>query len=453
MTMPHPFRALVISTLLATGCCAAAHAYHIDDPAPSAPVVSAEKSAEEKLDWTRTVTDDNASTLEIASREYRPISGTGPVVHLVGAIHIGEASYYKALQQHLDAMDLILFEGVKPGALQSVDNATDDDRATITTARIRLLATVIEKNRSKDKKLPESLDALAASATNQVKRLIESCRVDGWGHPLTYTISPAGTFDLVSLGADAAIGGEGVHADLKLSDQKPLSDDEKGAGVGIQQKMATALDLQFQMTGINYDRPNWINSDMSMEALATRMKSQGQSIEPLMKMMDGSSPMAGLAGIVLGMIKSNPRMQTMVKMMLISTLGAADETMGNMPGNMGTFFKVIVEDRNQVVMHDLQKVVQEKPDLKSIGIFYGAGHLPGMDKDMLKLGYQRGPVTWFQGVVVDLKGGGITPAEAAQYKKMAEQMLKSQSGQERNRAKPAAAEPEPQSKPEPATAK
>lgn len=446
----HPLCARAILASVGLSFTVAAMSF-ADQPAASpasAPVTATATKGDEAVDWTRSVTDDNATTLEVASREYRPKSGVGPVVHMVGAIHIGEKSYYEALQKHLDAMDLVLFEGVKPGALQSASAATDEDRATITTARIRLLAIVIEKNRSKEKKLPDSLDALVAASSNQAKRLVEACRVDGWGKPLSYSVAANGaSFDLVSQGADAAAGGTGVAADLKLSEQKPLSDDEKGSSVGIQQKMASALELQFQMTGINYDRANWVNSDMSMEALATRMKSQGQSIEPLMKMMDGSSPMAGLAGVLLGMIKSNPRMQTMVKMMLVNTLGAADDAMGNMPGNMGAFFKVIVEDRNQVVMQDLQRIIKEQPALKSIGVFYGAGHLPGMDKDMLALGYERGPVTWFKGVVVDLKSAGITPAEAAQYKKMAEQMLKTQQGQGRNRSKaPASAEPSPVAK-------
>lgn len=448
--VPRPL-ALIISVGLAIACCSRATGDQPAGAAPAAPATTAPTI--EVIDWTRSVTGDTSSMLEIASREYRPKSGQGPVVHLVGAIHIGEKSYYEALQRHLDAMDLVMFEGVKPGALQSTDNATDEDRATITTARIRLLGIAIEKSRVKEGKLPDSLDAFAAAQTNQGKRLIEACRVDGWAKPLSYIIAPDGkTFDLISFGADAASGGDGPASDLKLSMQKPLSDDEKGASIGIQQKMATALDLQFQMTGINYDRANWVNSDMSMEALAKRMKSEGQSIEPLMKMMDGSSPMAGVAGMFLGMIKSNPRMQTMVKMMLVNTLGAADDAMGSMPGSMGSFFKVIVEDRNQVVIEDLKRIIREKPELKSIGVFYGAGHLPGMDKDMLALGYERGPVTWFQGVVVDFKTAGITAAEAAQYKKMAEQMLRSQTGQGRGKRLPAA-DSKPDQKPEPATTK
>jgi hypothetical protein len=127
--------------------------------------------------------------------------------------------------------------------------------------------------------------------------------------------------------------------------------------------------------------------------------------------------------------------------------------MGNMPGNAGTFFKVIVEDRNKVVMEDLVRIIEDKPELKSIGVFYGAGHLPGMDMDMLALGYERGPVTWFPGVVVDLKAAGITAAEAAQYKKMAEQMLRAQSGQGRKKDKAPAVESKPESTSEPAPAK
>ena len=42
-------------------------------------------------------------------------------------------------------------------------------------------------------------------------------RRDPWGTPYVYR-AEAGRFDLISLGADAAIGGEGVNADIPLRD-------------------------------------------------------------------------------------------------------------------------------------------------------------------------------------------------------------------------------------------
>lgn len=61
---------------------------------------------------TRRVEAAGKHTLEIAVRDYIPLSGKGPTVRLVGAIHIGEKAYYETLQERLDASDRVLFEGV-----------------------------------------------------------------------------------------------------------------------------------------------------------------------------------------------------------------------------------------------------------------------------------------------------------------------------------------------------
>lgn len=61
---------------------------------------------------TRRVETAGTHTLEIAVRDYVPLSGQGPTVRLVGAVHIGSKAYYEALQARLDASDLVLFEGV-----------------------------------------------------------------------------------------------------------------------------------------------------------------------------------------------------------------------------------------------------------------------------------------------------------------------------------------------------
>ncbi len=61
---------------------------------------------------TRRVEMAGKHTLEIAVRDYAPLSGKGPTVRLVGAVHIGDKAYYETLQARLDASDLVLFEGV-----------------------------------------------------------------------------------------------------------------------------------------------------------------------------------------------------------------------------------------------------------------------------------------------------------------------------------------------------
>ena len=55
---------------------------------------------------------DKTTAAETLSAEYRPASGVGPSVWLIGVAHIGTPAYYHAIQQKLDAHTVVLYEGV-----------------------------------------------------------------------------------------------------------------------------------------------------------------------------------------------------------------------------------------------------------------------------------------------------------------------------------------------------
>ena len=82
----------------------------------SAMVGGANAQSESGAKFIRVVEEDDGGVvrLEIAIREYGPIAGEGPVVSLAGAVHIADAVFYERLQSYLDALDVVLFEGVKP---------------------------------------------------------------------------------------------------------------------------------------------------------------------------------------------------------------------------------------------------------------------------------------------------------------------------------------------------
>jgi hypothetical protein len=63
--------------------------------------------------YTRLLKHDKTQ-LELQTRSSKFISedGKGPAIWLVGAAHVGEATYYQSLQKLLDAQDLVLFERV-----------------------------------------------------------------------------------------------------------------------------------------------------------------------------------------------------------------------------------------------------------------------------------------------------------------------------------------------------
>jgi hypothetical protein len=57
-------------------------------------------------------TTSNLVELQIALREFAPARRGQPSIHLVAVSHIGGSNYYAALQRHLAAHALVLFEGV-----------------------------------------------------------------------------------------------------------------------------------------------------------------------------------------------------------------------------------------------------------------------------------------------------------------------------------------------------
>jgi hypothetical protein len=63
--------------------------------------------------YTRLVRHDKTQMdLQTRAARFVPESGKGPAVWLVGAAHVGEASYYESIQKLLDAQDLVLYERV-----------------------------------------------------------------------------------------------------------------------------------------------------------------------------------------------------------------------------------------------------------------------------------------------------------------------------------------------------
>ncbi len=55
---------------------------------------------------------DKTTAVETLSAEFRPASGAGPAVWLIGVAHIGTPEYYAAIQARLDRHTVVLYEGI-----------------------------------------------------------------------------------------------------------------------------------------------------------------------------------------------------------------------------------------------------------------------------------------------------------------------------------------------------
>lgn len=419
-SLMRPMR-LVIAAAVAAGVCSAAVGTPLSEAQQA---VGTAEAAAAKPKFIRVVELDGGMRvrMEVVIRQFEPGDGRGPAVDLVGAAHIGDQSFYEALQAHLDGKDVVLFEGVKPaGAGAALDaEATDQERAEKTIKRIRLIAAVAEAYKAEKGEYPDSIERLTGARDQRIASLVKSVALDGWGNAIVYTLAPdsARGFELVSFGADGAEGGDGFAADIRYSQEPPLREDEKlSDGRGIQSQLASALGLKFQLDVMDHSGKNWRNSDMSIDQLQRRLEEAGVSGAPLFKMLDGSSLNARLLGVFLGFVKRDPSLAAMCKLMLAETLSDADQLLGEMPGEMGTLMDVIVNERNAVVIEDLRRIVRDEPEVKTVGILYGAGHLPGLQKSLEEeLGYRQMGEKWVPAIEVDLKAAGLSLKQASQMR-------------------------------------
>lgn len=382
--------------------------------------------------YIRVTDSDDGShlKLDVAVRTLRKAGA--PDVQLVGVVHIGDQAYYDQLQKFLDSQSLVLFEGVKPSGADAPSPGDDAAKAKVTTQRQRLLAVLVSRFRAEHNALPSTFDEVLAPLHGSIARLGKAATTDAWGRPQELTLDAGAPtkFDIVSLGSDGRPGGEGPAADLRFSTQAPLTDQEQeGAGEGIQTKLARAMGLKFQLAAIDYTHPSWRNSDLSIDQVERKLEEAGASGDALFKMLDGSSFASKVLGFMLGFVEHNQELSLTVKVMMVEVLAHADDMMslaGKQAKGMDTLMKVIVQDRNQEVLKDLAGASKESPAPKSVALFYGAGHLPDLEKHLSDDGYAYAGTEWFTAIDADLNSVPGMKAQATQIRKMIKAQLERQ---------------------------
>jgi hypothetical protein len=441
--LSHRLAAILTALGAAAGLAAASQ------PASQAPAAARAPAQQDASKFIRVVESDGGKriAMEVVIRHFEPADGRGPTVDLVGAVHIGDESFYTALQEHLDAKDVVLFEGVKPAAAERLDDqtATDEDRARRTRQRIRMLASIAEAYREEKGEYPDSIDRLTAASDKRIAWLAATSSKDGWGRALIYTLTPDSPrgFELVSLGADGREGGYNADADIAWSALPPLTEDEKlSDDPGIQSQLASALGLKFQLDVMDHSRPNWRNSDMSVDQLQARFEEAGVSGAGLFKMLDGSSLQARALSWALAFLKRDPSLGALAKVVLAEALSDADRLLAMAPGDMASMMDIILHDRNAVVIDDLKAIIRDEPEVASVGIIYGAGHLADLQRRLTQeLGYNVAGERWVPAITVDLEAAGVSVRQAqsmrAMIRRSVEQQMRMLERQRAGRARPA----------------
>jgi hypothetical protein len=166
---------------------------------------------------------------------------------------------------------------------------------------------------------------------------------------------------------------------------------------GIQQGLQAVLGLEFQLEHIDYTADNFVHADMTPTEFAESMKQNDESILKMALKAIGqgmarqsrveagaSTPEAELLLAMLGSDQEKIR-EVMAEQMLDLESG-----MVIFQGKNGS---TIIDHRNRKAF----QVLREQIDTGKtrLGVFYGAGHLPDMERRLLKqFGMKRGGRHW-----------------------------------------------------------
>jgi hypothetical protein len=444
------------------------------EAAPAATAPAASNPADEPQSQTQFLriveAKDKFVALEIGARTFGPAEGKpGPSVTLVGTVHIGDRSYYRAVQSLLEEYEVVLYESVKPAGTGGAGGETDEQRVASTRAAMHFVGSLIEAHRGAKAEYPADLAGLEQFAAQEDPRLVGFLRtalVDAWGRRLEYTRLDAETgaaatapapdeappaapeYDLVSLGADGQPGGDGANADLRAdhdaTDPLALMKDD-----GLQSQLADVLNLEFQLDALSYDGPNWRCSDMAMDELNRRMTARGLDFELLGGTLAGSSLPAKLIKALLGMIRVadtffEGAIADTFKVAMIEMLGDERLIEQQLDQFGGGFGEVIINDRNQIVIDDLKALIEREPQIKSVAVLYGAGHMPDMVRRLSdQLGYRPAPPEvapppppqapavapaerWLTAIKVDFSKSAVSAAEINRIRFTMRQMMRQQ---------------------------
>ncbi|MCG8415104.1 MAG: hypothetical protein MI746_12870 [Pseudomonadales bacterium] len=178
--------------------------------------------------------------------------------------------------------------------------------------------------------------------------------------------------------------------------------DDRSALGFLQRMLAEFLELEFQLTGINYRASNFRHADLSASELQELMAEKDESFfsmfiefataqiaaERQALANDSLAPSTlSLATLVTALSTDNQSQA--LKYLLAQELG---RTGGLVLSREIESELTILGDRNRVAMEVLQQTLSE--DVEHIGLFYGAAHMPGLERALQELGFTRGPQQW-----------------------------------------------------------
>ncbi len=166
----------------------------------------------------------------------------------------------------------------------------------------------------------------------------------------------------------------------------------------LQLGMKDTLGLEYQMEGVDYTKKNFVHADMTIQEFQRTMQRRGESFGSMMltemgkAMQKGqtANPLAQQLDLMFSLMSSDREIR--LRRIFASELVKAGtgESFADENGE-----SAIITERNKKALQVLEDELEK--GRKKIGIFYGAAHLPDMEKRLQDdFYYRRGDVKWLR---------------------------------------------------------
>lgn len=185
------------------------------------------------------------------------------------------------------------------------------------------------------------------------------------------------------------VGGEGIPRGRRIAAAE--EDVEEGNLSGLRKlyvSVENALGLAGQAAVIDYTAANFVHADLTLAEFDALQKERGESLLSFMiqSSITAEKPKRDPDTIRL-MRRILSGRSDLVKLELMQSMEDADKQIDSMAGE-----NVIIHDRNARCMEVMEREVAA--GRKKLGIFYGAAHFPGMEKELLEKGFERVSTKW-----------------------------------------------------------
>ena len=167
----------------------------------------------------------------------------------------------------------------------------------------------------------------------------------------------------------------------------------------MQLAMKNMLGLAFQLEGVDYSGKNFIHADLDP---ATFSKLQGEKGENFFTLalqsffqeqrMMASGQLSGFSSLSLLMALASKDREHTLKWMFAQQLSELESMLAGIDQGMDGKGSVILRGRNDKAFQVLASEIRSGK--KRLAVFYGAGHMPDMDRRLDEMGFRRVREEW-----------------------------------------------------------